>query len=148
VSRSPRHRADGDPDLAPTLNSGGARIRAALRSGTDMLSSVAGGDLDGASESPGRRGRGGLNPTWIRDRGASAVEYGLLVAGIAAVIAVAVFALGPVVRDAFQTGCDNIAAGMKTTCPAPTAPATTQTPLPPPPPEPLAPVGAQLAAGQ
>ena len=32
------------------------------------------------------------------ERGASAVEYGLLIAGIAALIVVAVFALGPIVR--------------------------------------------------
>jgi len=36
-------------------------------------------------------------------RGASAVEYGLLVAGIAAVIVVIVFALGRQIDDAFQT---------------------------------------------
>ena len=43
------------------------------------------------------------------ERGASAVEYGLLIAGIAALIVVAVFALGPVVRDAFEKTCDVIA---------------------------------------
>ena len=43
------------------------------------------------------------------DRGASAVEYGLLIAGIAALIVVAVFALGPIVRDAFDKTCDTIA---------------------------------------
>ena len=37
----------------------------------------------------------------MEERGASAVEYGLLIAGIAALIVVAVFALGPVIRDAF-----------------------------------------------
>jgi pilus assembly protein Flp/PilA len=42
------------------------------------------------------------------ERGASAVEYGLLIAGIAALIVVAVFALGPVVRDAFESTCDVI----------------------------------------
>ncbi len=36
------------------------------------------------------------------ERGASAVEYGLLIAGIAALIVVAVFALGPVINDAFE----------------------------------------------
>jgi pilus assembly protein Flp/PilA len=36
-----------------------------------------------------------------RDEGASAVEYGLLVAAIAAVIVVAVFALGTVVNNSF-----------------------------------------------
>ena len=39
------------------------------------------------------------------ERGASAVEYGLLVAGIAAIIVVAVMALGPIVREAFQDTC-------------------------------------------
>jgi len=42
------------------------------------------------------------------ERGASAVEYGLLIAGIAALIVVAVFALGPVIRDAFNETCDQI----------------------------------------
>ena len=36
------------------------------------------------------------------ERGASAVEYGLLVAGIAALVVIAVFALGPIVREAFS----------------------------------------------
>ena len=41
------------------------------------------------------------------DEGASAVEYGLLVAGIAVVIIVAVFALGGAVRNVFTktSGC-------------------------------------------
>jgi len=42
------------------------------------------------------------------ERGASAVEYGLLIAGIAAVIVVAVFALGPVVKEAFDDTCKSI----------------------------------------
>jgi|GEM_PF-1920647 len=45
----------------------------------------------------------------LADDGASAVEYALLVAAIAAVIAALVFALGSYVRGAFQTSCDNIA---------------------------------------
>lgn len=48
-----------------------------------------------------------------REEGASAVEYGLLVALIAAVIVAAVFALGDVVNGAFtdtESGiCDNAA---------------------------------------
>jgi len=36
------------------------------------------------------------------DRGASAVEYGLLIAGIAALIVLAVFALGPIVDEIFD----------------------------------------------
>ncbi|MCW2868615.1 MAG: Flp family type IVb pilin [Marmoricola sp.] len=39
------------------------------------------------------------------DDGASAVEYGLLVAGIAAVIVLIVFALGGVVTSAFSGTC-------------------------------------------
>jgi len=42
------------------------------------------------------------------ERGASAVEYGLLIAGIAAVIVVAVMALGPVVKSAFSDTKDSI----------------------------------------
>ena len=42
------------------------------------------------------------------ERGASAVEYGLLIAGIAAVIVVAVMALGPIVHDAFSSTCNEI----------------------------------------
>ena len=42
------------------------------------------------------------------ERGASAVEYGLLIAGIAALIVVIVFALGPILQDAFGDTCDTI----------------------------------------
>ena len=42
------------------------------------------------------------------ERGASAVEYGLLIAGIAALIVVAVFALGPIVKEAFTDTCSSI----------------------------------------
>ena len=42
------------------------------------------------------------------ERGASAVEYGLLIAGIAAVVVLAVFALGPVVTGAFDDTCTTI----------------------------------------
>jgi pilus assembly protein Flp/PilA len=45
------------------------------------------------------------------ERGASAVEYGLLVAGIAALVVIAVFALGPIVREAFSDTCDEIVNG-------------------------------------
>lgn len=48
--------------------------------------------------------------------GASAVEYGLLVAGIAAVIVAVVFLLGGVIDNAFQTTCDTVASGTGTTC--------------------------------
>lgn len=46
-----------------------------------------------------------------RDSGASAVEYGLLVAAIAAVIVIIVFALGNVLEGAFQHTCDTIKTG-------------------------------------
>lgn len=42
------------------------------------------------------------------DEGASAVEYGLLVAAIAALIVVIVFALGGIIRDVFKDTCDEI----------------------------------------
>lgn len=43
-----------------------------------------------------------------RDDGASAVEYGLLIAAIAAVIVVIVFALGGLLQSKFKNTCDNI----------------------------------------
>ena len=53
--------------------------------------------------------------SWIRERrsgladhGASAVEYGLLVAAIAALIVGVVFGLGGVVRNVFSTSCTSI----------------------------------------
>ena len=53
-----------------------------------------------------------------QEDGASAVEYGLLVAAIAALIVIIVFALGGVVRDVFQNTCDNITSNVtvSTTC--------------------------------
>jgi pilus assembly protein Flp/PilA len=45
------------------------------------------------------------------EEGASAVEYGLLVALIAAVVVVAVFALGSLVRNTFENTCTAIEAG-------------------------------------
>lgn len=45
------------------------------------------------------------------DEGASAVEYGLLVAAIAAVIVLIVFALGGVVKSVFQDTCSKISSG-------------------------------------
>ena len=47
----------------------------------------------------------------MEERGASAVEYGLLIADIAALIVVAVFALGPIIREAFADTCDSIKSG-------------------------------------
>jgi pilus assembly protein Flp/PilA len=58
-----------------------------------------------------------------KDDGASAVEYGLLVAAIAAIIVVVVFALGGYVKGAFDDTCSGIENGGGTTsgdaCPAP-----------------------------
>jgi pilus assembly protein Flp/PilA len=42
------------------------------------------------------------------DRGASAVEYGLILAAIAALTAIVVFALGGTVRDLFTESCATI----------------------------------------
>src|SRR5207244_3475206 len=50
--------------------------------------------------------------------GASAVEYGLLVAGIAALIVLVVFAFGGVIHDVFHNTCSSIgtSAGVSSTC--------------------------------
>lgn len=45
------------------------------------------------------------------DEGASAVEYGLLVAAIAALIVIIVFALGGLVKDVFKDTCSKIDSG-------------------------------------
>jgi pilus assembly protein Flp/PilA len=45
------------------------------------------------------------------ERGASAVEYGLLIAGIAAAIVVAVMAFGPVLSGMFSNTCTSINGG-------------------------------------
>jgi pilus assembly protein Flp/PilA len=47
-----------------------------------------------------------------RDRGASAVEYGLMVAAIAAVIVGVVFGLGSLVSNAFHNTCTSMAASV------------------------------------
>ena len=46
------------------------------------------------------------------EEGASAVEYGLLVALIAAVVVLAVFAIGQLVKKGFQDTCTGIKAGV------------------------------------
>jgi pilus assembly protein Flp/PilA len=53
------------------------------------------------------------------ERGATAVEYGLMVALIAVVIIAAVTALGGVLNESFDDTCDQIAASpnISTTCP-------------------------------
>jgi pilus assembly protein Flp/PilA len=43
------------------------------------------------------------------ESGASAVEYGLIIAAIAAVTVIILFALGGVVRDLFTESCTTIA---------------------------------------
>ncbi|CUR53953.1 Flp/Fap pilin component [metagenome] len=45
------------------------------------------------------------------ERGASAVEYGLLIAGIAALVVVVVFAFGHVISDVFQGTCTAVKSG-------------------------------------
>ena len=42
------------------------------------------------------------------ERGASAVEYGLLIAGIAALIVVVVFAFGGVIASVFSNTCNSV----------------------------------------
>jgi pilus assembly protein Flp/PilA len=49
-----------------------------------------------------------------REDGASAVEYGLLVAAIAALIVVVVFVLGTIIQKVFKDTCDEIAAHAST----------------------------------
>jgi pilus assembly protein Flp/PilA len=46
-----------------------------------------------------------------RDRGASAVEYGLMVAAIAAVIVTVVFGLGTIVSKTFSDTCSSLKTG-------------------------------------
>jgi pilus assembly protein Flp/PilA len=43
-----------------------------------------------------------------KEDGASAVEYGLLVAAIAALIVIVVFALGGIIKGVFKHTCDTI----------------------------------------
>ena len=59
-----------------------------------------------------------------KDRGASAVEYGLMVAAIAAMIVGVVFGLGGVVQEIFTSTCDNIQqpVGTAADCTGPTPP--------------------------
>ena len=46
----------------------------------------------------------------MEERGASAVEYGLLIAGIAALIVVVVFAFGDSLRGIFTDTCSKVTA--------------------------------------
>ena len=55
-----------------------------------------------------------------KDRGASAVEYGLMVAAIAAVIVGIVFGLGGIVKGVFSKTCNSISGSASitgTSCP-------------------------------
>ena len=49
------------------------------------------------------------------EEGASAVEYGLLVAAIAALIVIIVFALGGIVKETFSKTCSSIQSGASLT---------------------------------
>ena len=50
------------------------------------------------------------------ERGASAVEYGLLIAGIAALIVVVVFAFGGVLSNVFNSTCDSVGVSSGQSC--------------------------------
>lgn len=65
--------------------------------------------MSSCTDSPARARRGGRR-AWADD-GASAVEYGLLVAAIAAVIVGVVFGFGSVMNDAFSRTSSCISAG-------------------------------------
>jgi pilus assembly protein Flp/PilA len=57
---------------------------------------------------------------WFRHKrrdedGASAVEYGLLVAAIAAIIVIIVFLLGGLIKNAFSSTCGKISDGASAT---------------------------------
>jgi pilus assembly protein Flp/PilA len=54
------------------------------------------------------------NWTETDEAGASAVEYGLLVAGIAALIVLIVFAFGGVIQSVFSNTCQAVASGAST----------------------------------
>ena len=56
-----------------------------------------------------------LLPSRRDEHGASAVEYGLLVAAIAAIIVVLVFAIGKFVNQGFKTTCDSMKANSTAT---------------------------------
>ena len=52
----------------------------------------------------------------LDQRGASAVEYGLLIAGIAALIVVVVFAIGGVLKNIFSSTCNSVGASSGQSC--------------------------------
>ncbi|HAS08383.1 MAG TPA: Flp family type IVb pilin [Actinobacteria bacterium] len=63
----------------------------------------------------GRHLRDGSS-TATNDAGASSVEYGLLVAAIAAVIVAIIFALGVGVKNTFNKTSSCVSAGASSTC--------------------------------
>ncbi|SFC06384.1 hypothetical protein SAMN04487968_103248 [Nocardioides terrae] len=56
------------------------------------------------------------------ERGASAVEYGLLVSGVAGLVAVIVFSLGRVAGEQMNNDCDAITGQMNTALKSGSAP--------------------------
>ncbi len=50
------------------------------------------------------------------ERGASAVEYGLLISGIAALIVATVFLFGGFVSESFSSTCDTVSAVVGGSC--------------------------------
>lgn len=62
---------------------------------------------------PGPEARTGHAAVLGLDRGASSVEYGLVVFAIAATIVVALFALGPQVYGLFDTTCQTVKVGIE-----------------------------------
>jgi len=63
-----------------------------------------------------------------KDRGASAVEYGLMVAAIAAVIVAVVFGLGTIVQKTFSDTCSSFTTKTTTNATAATGCGTGTTP--------------------
>jgi pilus assembly protein Flp/PilA len=58
------------------------------------------------------------------ERGASAVEYGLLIAGIAAVIAIAVYSFGHLVGDKMGSDCGTVGGAIQKSVGGSTTPTT------------------------
>ena len=54
-----------------------------------------------------------------QDKGATAVEYGLILAAIAAAVAVAAFSLGQLVQDSYSKSCSRIATPVRGACSQP-----------------------------
>jgi pilus assembly protein Flp/PilA len=44
----------------------------------------------------------------VGDLGASGVEYGLMIAAVAAMIVTLIFVVGAIVKDQYQTSCTNL----------------------------------------